>query len=158
MIKKSDRAKLERMRHRTSKINSLFYPEDQFKIIWDLFITLVLLISCVTTPYRIAFGEVVEPVKWKIINFTIDALFLIDIFVIFNSAYYDEDYMIIENRKQIAKGYIYSWFVIDTLAIIPFDVFLSEGDYQEMMRIARIGKISRLIKMTRLLRILKIVK
>jgi hypothetical protein len=58
----------------------------------------------------------------------------------------------------IAKEYLKSWFIIDLLAIVPFDLLISYNNYQEIIRIARLGKISKLIKMTRLLRILKIVK
>ena len=63
-----------------------------------------------------------------------------------------------EDRKLIAKEYLTSWFVIDSLAIVPFDYLLVSDNYQEIVRFARIGRISKLIKMTRLLRILKIVK
>ena len=54
--------KLERMRFRMNKKKNLLYPEDTFKVNWDLFITLILLISCITTPFRIAFGDLKEPI------------------------------------------------------------------------------------------------
>ena len=158
-VKKSDRMKLERMRHRNERKMYLMYPEDRIKQTWDMFITLILLVSCMLTPYRIAFGDIEEPLEWKIINFSIDALFLIDIFVIFNSAFYDDEFIIVEDRKQIARKYLGSWFIIDLVAIIPFDLLISQDEnFQDIIRFAKIGKISKLIKMTRLLRILKIVK
>ena len=113
------------MKNRKEKKFGILYPEDHGKVNWDLFITLILLISCVITPLRIAFGESEEPIGWEVTNWTIDSLFFIDIFVVFNSAYYDEDYVIIESRKVIAKSYIYSWFFIDALAIVPFDRFIN---------------------------------
>ena len=57
-----------------------------------------------------------------IANYTIDFLFLIDIILNFNMAYYDEDFAIIEDRCEIAKTYLMGWFVIDVLAIFPFDL------------------------------------
>lgn len=162
--------KLERMKAREKTKRCILYPEDVVKINWDLFITLILLISCVITPLRIAFGEDPEPIGWEVINWTIDGLFLIDIFVVFNSAYYDDDFIIIESRKVIANSYIRSWFMIDAVAIIPFDSFIKmssqdegagathKNNYQEMIRIARMGRLYKLIKMTKLLRILKIIK
>lgn len=107
----------------------LLYPEDRAKMHWDLLITLVLVVSCMTTPYRIAFGEVDEPLGWDVLSVVIDSLFLIDIIVIFNSAYYDEEFVIVENRKKIAKAYLSSWFVIDALAIVPFDIILVQDSY-----------------------------
>ena len=118
----------------------------------------MLLVSCIITPYHIAFGDIEESRGWTIANFTIDALFLFDIILIFNSAYYDEEFVIVEDRKMIARDYVTSWFPIDFLAIIPFDYLLVQDNYGEIVRFARIGRISRLVKMTRLLRILKIVK
>ena len=70
----------------------MFYPEDQFKTYWDLFITFILLISCLITPWRIAFGELEEPMGWFLVNVIVDSLFGIDILVIFNSAYYDDEF------------------------------------------------------------------
>lgn len=49
--------KLDRMRFRQNKRALLFYPEDQYKIYWDLFITFILLASCLITPWRIAFSD-----------------------------------------------------------------------------------------------------
>ena len=157
-INKKDQSKVERMRYRKHKKKWLLYPEDQIKIYWDLFITSVLLISCMITPYRIAFGEIEEPLHWMIVNYTIDGFFLVDIFIIFNSAYYDEEFVIVEDRCTIGKTYLSGWFIIDFLAIFPFDQLFNADNYGELARIARFGRMYKLIKMTRLLRILKIVK
>lgn len=45
------------MHERKQKKACLLYPEDPIKKYWDFYITIILLISCVTTPLRIAFGE-----------------------------------------------------------------------------------------------------
>jgi len=44
------------------------------------------------------------------------------------------------------------------MAVIPFDLLLSTGDYNGLARIARLPKLYKLIKMTRLVRMLKILK
>mmetsp|Transcript_26579 Transcript_26579/g.40570 ORF Transcript_26579/g.40570 Transcript_26579/m.40570 type:complete len:153 (-) Transcript_26579:169-627(-) len=98
-IKAKDKMKVERMRARKNKKTWMLYPEDQHKVYWDLFITVILLISCILTPYNIAFGGIQEPLGWTMINFTIDGMFLIDILIIFNSAYYDDEFIIVEDRK-----------------------------------------------------------
>jgi hypothetical protein len=41
--------------------------------------------------------------------------------VIFNTAFYNDDSEIIDDRKEIASSYARGWFSIDLLAIIPFD-------------------------------------
>ena len=45
-----------------------------------------------------------------------------DIFFSFNQAYYDEDFVIIEDRKTIGSNYLKGWFSVDLIAIIPLDL------------------------------------
>jgi hypothetical protein len=72
----------------------MLYPEDPFKNYWDLFIAFVLIFTCLVTPYRIALVET-DSYRWMITNNTVDCLFLIDIILIFNSSFYDEDFNLI---------------------------------------------------------------
>ena len=50
-----------------------------------------------------------------------DFIFGIDIIVVFFSAYYNEDFKIIDDRAAIAREYVKGWFLLDFVAIIPFD-------------------------------------
>ena len=101
----------------------LIYPENKFKGYWDLFMTFILLITCMETPYIIAFIPE-EPMSLRIFNYAIDGLFFVDIIVIFNTVYYDNDITIIDNHKEIAINYLKGWFAVDLLAILPIDVIL----------------------------------
>jgi hypothetical protein len=85
-----------------------------------------LVFACCLAPFRIAF-EKEENSSWGIVTHFIDFLFLIDIIIIFNTATYDYDLFIIEDRKEIACDYLGSWFIIDLLSIIPFDKILQMG-------------------------------
>ncbi len=52
-----------------------------------------------------------------------------------------------------------SWFIIDFVAVIPFElIFKSFSTFNKMLRIMRLTKLYKIIKMTRLVRMLKIVK
>ena len=149
------------MTQREEKKKWIFYPEDKYKGYWDLFITLILLVTCINTPIQIAFttstvGAV--SITDDMFSFIIDLMFLADICVIFNSAYYTEDMDMVDDRKMIAKTYLYGWFTIDFLAIMPFDLILNATDFSSLVRVARFGKLYKLVKLTRLLRILKIMK
>ena len=124
-----------------------------------MFVTIVLIFTAFATPYRVAYIEL-ETDGWNMVNICIDILFGIDILVIFNTAFYDEDFKIVSDRKSIAKKYIRSWFFIDLLAILPFDIIFkaSTSDFNELVRITRIGRMYKLVKLTRLTRILKVIK
>ena len=102
----------------------LFYPEDESKARWDIFLTFVLLLSCFITPYRIAFGELVEPIEWRTVSYACDVCFLIDMIILFNTAYYNDEFEIVEDKKSIASYYLCSWFIVDLLAVVPFDDFI----------------------------------
>jgi hypothetical protein len=64
-------------------------------------------------------------------NYSIDFFFFIDIIVNFNSAYIDESYEVIDDRKKIAKSYLVSWFLIDFLSIVPFELVVTAADHYE---------------------------
>lgn len=106
------------------KDKCLLYPENEYKAAWDYVVTALLVFTCVVTPYRIAF-ELEDTLGWLITNYWIDFMFLVDIILNFNLAYYDDDLAIIEDRCEIAKNYATSWLVVDVLAIFPFDAVVS---------------------------------
>ena len=77
------RKKVKRMRKREVRKIMMIYPEDEWKGNWDLFVTMILIFTCLTTPYLISFDGA-DSFHWKIINYTIDSFFLIDIIFNFN--------------------------------------------------------------------------
>lgn len=142
----------------------MIYPNNELKGNWDAVVTLILLFTCMVTPYRIAFHDS-DPPGWEITNTVIDVFFAIDIILSFNSAYYSDEYDLIENRFVIAKNYIFGWFWIDFLAIFPFErVFTGDGEQassnnvNDMIRLARLGRLYKILRLVRLFRILKLGK
>lgn len=86
----------------------------------------------------------------------IDALFVLDIFINFISAYQDAEYNVVDQRKEIAKNYLNSWFLLDLIAVVPFDLFFQTNGNQ-LVRVTRIGKLYKLVKIFRLLRLVKVI-
>jgi hypothetical protein len=69
-----------------------------------MFTTVVLIFSSFVIPYRMAFVTPEgETRTWNVINYLIDFTFGMDIIITFNTAFYDENYKIIEDRGKIAK-------------------------------------------------------
>lgn len=101
----------------------MFYNDDLHRESYDLFMTAILLVTCILSPYSIAFITV-EGFSMRIISAVTDVLFFIDMLVIFNTAIHDEDMQLIVDRKKIAIKYLKGWFLIDLFAIIPFDLIL----------------------------------
>lgn len=107
-----------------------------------------MIFTCLSTPLYISFHTPPEDGidTWTTINVIVDIFFAVDIIVNYFSAFYDDDYSIVENIKDIARYYFFGWFFIDLCAIIPFDSFSSstaeEGDanINAMVRIAKLGR------------------
>ena len=119
-VKQGDE-KLERMRDRPNRKQYIFYPEDRFKINWDLFIAFILIITCSVTPVTLAFHDE-ENTGIAVFNHLINILFGLDIIIIFFTAFYSDDFVLIDNLGQIAKDYLRGWFLPDLLAIFPFEM------------------------------------
>jgi hypothetical protein len=133
-------------------------PSNAFIMNWQMFTTIILLYSCIATPAQIALYDDLSRTA-TIINWTVDILFFIDIFIIFNSAYIDEEYNIIDNRWMIVKNYLSFWFWIDLVAILPFDLFVpSNGSAANLVRFIRIGRITKVLKLLKLMRLIKLQK
>ena len=103
----------------------IIYPNDIGKAYWDLFVSLLLLISCFTTPFNIAFyKDNIDHLGYKWFIYGIDILFLVDMVLCFNAAFENETFKVVDKRKEIAKNYLKGWFLIDAIAIIPFNLIL----------------------------------
>lgn len=56
--------------------------------------SLILIFTCCVTPFRLAFTEK-DNFEWEITNGVVDLIFFIDMLLIFNTAYYDEDFKMV---------------------------------------------------------------
>lgn len=163
-----DEEKILRMREEREderrQHSCLIYPDNKRKAQWDLWITLVLLITCIMTPLSIAFVKDSNKdgdFEWSpvtLVELFFDFNFLIDIFVNFLSCYYHNEVDLIDDPKVIACTYLKGWFLVDFVSILPVDLIFNIGGFTHMLRVARIGKLGKLVKLTRLLRVLKILK
>lgn len=144
----------------------LIHPNNRVLGQWNLFISLLLVLSCMTTPLHLAYfdpsshfhdsADTTSPKVWNIFNNIIDLLFLADIIITFNTQVYDSDFVLFKERSKIAKTYLKGWFVIDAVAILPFDLIMGSVGFNSLVRLTKIGRLSKLVKLTRLLRVFKV--
>ena len=81
-------------KRKKSQERFMIFPDDPIKDNWDLIVAVLLIGTCLVLPFRIALIEN-DNLTWKFIINIVDVFFLMDIFVIFNTAYYDEDFNLI---------------------------------------------------------------
>lgn len=129
------------------------------KIVWDIYVMLILILTTFIIPYRLAF-EPDDPLEWVIVYYFFDFMFFIDVILCFFTTYTDGYKQIeITSHKKIAYQYLTSWFVVDVLSIFPFDAILEgNANANALIRVARIGKMYKVIRLFRLVKILKLVK
>ena len=130
----------------------LFSPNSTYIKLWSLLIMHLLIYTAVVVPYRISFIYKNDD-EWFIADTIIDIIFFIDIFVTFNSAYFDHQMKLINSRRTISLNYLKSWFVIDLVSCIPFQLFIDSS--QQFNKLVRISRVPRIMRIMRLFKILK---
>lgn len=88
----------------------IIYPDDKLKILWDIFLILVLLYSCVEIPITVAFQEPLTlDTAIGIIAFSVDLFLLVDVAINLRTAIFDnhDHLQIIAKPSEIARMYKY---------------------------------------------------
>jgi hypothetical protein len=110
----------------------ILMPDNKFRMAWNIITMLLLLYTASFVPYRTSFIDV-APNGLVIWEWIVDALFIIDIFINFVSAFENQDKNIEVRLKVIASTYIQSWFLFDLTAVFPFQL-LENSDVDSLMQ------------------------
>lgn len=146
------------------KNHRILPPTSKFKQNWDLMMMTLVFYNCVYIPIEICFlsqsSTYVKQIAWTAFDYLVDALFLVDITINIRTAYYDEDYELVLDPKQIFRNYRKFWFWIDLLAVIPFDlilrlIYIDQGESKSNTQLANIAG---MFKLPRLLRVARVFK
>jgi voltage-gated potassium channel Kch len=125
------------------------------RFIWDAVIIAAIVYSAITIPISLLFIDVTFNELFTF-DFIVVTLFIIDIFIHFNSSYYDS-YHEIFDRKKIAKNYLKTWFIIDFLSVFPFEyiylyLFSDNGIDPATLKQFRMLRVLRLLRLSQVLR------
>ena len=74
-----------------------------------------------------------------IIDLMVDLMFIADIIINFRTTYLQNG-EVVTNQKKIAINYVKGWFVIDTIAAIPFDLLLFGSGTTDVSRVKYVVK------------------
>lgn len=105
----------------------LLYPDDTFISVWTVIYFILLIYTAFVTPYRLAFIDDVS-IAMNVIEWMVDSLFLMDIFITMFSAIQLDTGRFMDDRKKIVTKYLKGWFFIDVIAIFPFQILFEDGD------------------------------
>lgn len=95
-----------------------------FKAIWDWIILSLTFYTAIMVPYNVALkNKTSEDVFLLVVDSIVDVIFFIDIVLNFHTTYVGPGGEVVSDPKVIRLNYLKSWFVIDLLSCLPYDVF-----------------------------------
>ena len=75
-------------------------------------------------PYNVALkNKTSEDVSLLVVDSIVDVIFFIDIVLNFHTTYVGPGGEVVSDPKVIRLNYLKSWFMIDLLSCLPYDVF-----------------------------------
>ncbi|KAI9103071.1 hypothetical protein DFS34DRAFT_351170 [Phlyctochytrium arcticum] len=125
---------------------------------WDMLSLVLLMFTASVTPFETAFLPSDNSIGILfLINRVVDIIFFIDMFVQIRTPYRDpQTGRLVRDGKAILVRYLKSWFLIDLVSVIPFEMTSmgSGGGKQNLsqLRLLRFLRLARLLKLLRVLR------
>ncbi|XP_076006052.1 voltage-gated delayed rectifier potassium channel KCNH8 [Genypterus blacodes] len=133
-----------------SKFILLHY--STFKAGWDWLILLATFYVAVTVPYNVCFiGDDDDLTRSTTVSdIAVEILFIIDIVFNFRTSYVSKSGQVIFNARQICIHYLTTWFIIDLVAALPFDLL-----YAFKVSVVSVVHLLKTVRLLRLLRLLQ---
>lgn len=96
------------------------------KAIWDGLILLATFYVAVTVPYNVCFsGDDDTPITSRhtlVSDIAVEMLFILDIILNFRTTYVSQSGQVISAPRSIGLHYLATWFFVDLIAALPFDL------------------------------------
>jgi len=135
---------------RQQKYKMIITTDSKWKFRWNIFIGVLVLYNGVLIPWNIAFGR---PFNWTLyIDYSVDAVFLVDIFLSLRTSYITKTGVEVMNSVMIRKRYLTTWFPIDIISVLPFELLALLLDrvngriFFSLLKVPRLLRLSRLMK------------
>ncbi|XP_048479358.1 potassium voltage-gated channel subfamily H member 8 isoform X4 [Plutella xylostella] len=126
-----------------------------FKTFWDWLILIATFYVAVVVPYNASFVDEGHPRISVTSDVVVEALFIVDIVLNFRTTFVSKKGEVVSDSKAIALNYIRTWFVVDLLAALPFDLLYASDVYSGTE--STHGNVH-LVKLTRLLRLARLLQ
>jgi hypothetical protein len=135
-------------------------PNNILKLIFDIIGFTLIVYQSILLPFEIAFNF--QDVHLNKFDYFIDAYFILDLLLNFNSGIYLEGILIMK-RKEVCEIYLKTWFIFDLISSFPYttvyETFISpEVVHHSSNKAPELVRIIRLIRFVKILRILKMFK
>ncbi|XP_048840969.1 potassium voltage-gated channel subfamily H member 5-like [Brienomyrus brachyistius] len=93
-----------------------------FKTTWDWIILILTFYTAIMVPYNVSFKTKQNNIAWLVVDSVVDVIFLVDIVLNFHTTFVGPGGEVISDPKLIRMNYLKTWFVIDLLSCLPYDI------------------------------------
>ncbi|XP_076873018.1 potassium voltage-gated channel subfamily H member 5a isoform X2 [Brachyhypopomus gauderio] len=93
-----------------------------FKTTWDWVILILTFYTAIMVPYNVSFKTKQNNLAWLVVDSVVDVIFLVDIVLNFHTTFVGPGGEVISDPKLIRMNYLKTWFVIDLLSCLPYDI------------------------------------
>jgi len=142
-------------------------PSWTSKLVWDIYVMLVVLMDAMVLPFQLSFKNSYDPDGFDDFWFWLTTMtFSADILASFNTAIPRGDDVDVDDAKEtliverriIAATYLRGWFVLDFISTVPWsrivDTMVGPGG-GPMVTVAKLAKVLKFIRIIRLMKMLR---
>ena len=151
---------LERFRSRVRSIRAID-PRSAPAVIFEIIVLLAISANFITVPVKVAFVPCEPEDAWDstapgarqlfILDRVYDAVFAVDLVSNFFMGFYHEQTQAwIMSLSDIWRRYLMSWFVVDALALVPFERFVRHGELFRLIKVAKLRYLTNQVRSGRL--------
>uniref|UniRef100_A0A3Q3IWM5 Potassium voltage-gated channel, subfamily H (eag-related), member 5b n=1 Tax=Monopterus albus TaxID=43700 RepID=A0A3Q3IWM5_MONAL len=103
-----------------------------FKTTWDWVILILTFYTAIMVPYNVSFKTKQNNIAWLVLDSVVDVIFLVDIVLNFHTTFVGPGGEVISDPKLIRMNYLKTWFVIDLLSCLPYDIINAFENVDEL--------------------------
>lgn len=130
----------------------IIHPYDRFRRLFDAATVIWVLILVYFIPLEIGFDWYETPSVLKALFGILDAWFAVDIILNFRTGYIEHGTVVMDPKK-IASNYLSTWFLVDALGTIPFEILISGNvSSRKSLKLVKYFKIPKLLRVSRVMK------
>uniref|UniRef100_A0A671UQE6 Potassium voltage-gated channel, subfamily H (eag-related), member 5a n=1 Tax=Sparus aurata TaxID=8175 RepID=A0A671UQE6_SPAAU len=108
-----------------------------FKTTWDWVILILTFYTAIMVPYNVSFKTKQNNLVWLVLDSVVDVIFLIDIVLNFHTTFVGPAGEVVSDAKLIRMNYLKTWFVIDLLSCLPYDIINAFENVDEVSELQK---------------------